>query len=67
MTSGNMTDLEVKLVYPVGYNTNPHIDEYERGVEAAEVVSIIPNVTPKFTPGGICAEFDFLFIVEKTG
>ena len=31
-----------------------------------EVVSIIPNVTPKFTPGGMGAEVDFLFIVEKT-
>ena len=30
-----------------------------------EVISIIPNVTPKFTPGGMGAEVDFLFIVEK--
>jgi hypothetical protein len=31
-----------------------------------EIVSIIPNVTPKFTPGGMGAEVDFLYIVEKT-
>jgi len=32
-----------------------------------EVVAIIPNVTPKFTPGGMGANVDFLFIVEKVG
>ena len=31
-----------------------------------EVISIIPNVSPQFTPGGMGAEVDFLFIVEKT-
>jgi len=30
-----------------------------------EVIAIIPNVTPKFTPGGMGAIVDFLFIVEK--
>ena len=30
-----------------------------------EVVAIIPNVTPKFTPGGMGANVDFLLIVEK--
>ena len=30
-----------------------------------EVTSIIPNVTPKFTPGGMGASVDFLWIVEK--
>ncbi len=30
-----------------------------------EVVAIIPNVTPKFTPGGMGAEVDFLLIVER--
>ena len=30
-----------------------------------EVVAIIPNVTPKFTPGGMGASVDFVFIVEK--
>ncbi len=34
----NMTDLEVGLAYPVGFNTNPHIDGYDRGVEAAETL-----------------------------
>ena len=31
-----------------------------------EIISIIPNVTPKFTHGGMGAEVNFLFIVEKT-
>ena len=30
-----------------------------------DVVAIIPNVTPKFTPGGMGANVDFLLIVEK--
>ena len=30
-----------------------------------EIISIIPSVTPKFTPGGMGAKTDFLFIVEK--
>jgi hypothetical protein len=30
-----------------------------------EVAAIIPNVTPKFTPGGMGANVDFLLIVEK--
>ena len=30
-----------------------------------EVVSIIPSVNPKFTPGGMGAKVDFLLIVEK--
>jgi len=30
-----------------------------------EAISIIPNVTPKFTPGGMGASVDFLLIVEK--
>ena len=31
-----MSDRELELVVPFPYNTNPHIDGYERGVEAAE-------------------------------
>ena len=31
-----------------------------------EVVSIIPIVHPKFTPGGMGAKVNFLLIVEKT-
>ena len=31
-----------------------------------EVVAIIPNVNPKFTPGGMGANVNFLLIVEKT-
>ena len=30
-----------------------------------EVVAIVPNVTPKFTPGGMGSHVDFLFVVEK--
>ena len=30
-----------------------------------ELISIIPNVTPQFTPGGMGADVDFLYIVEK--
>jgi len=30
-----------------------------------EVVAIFPNVTPKFTPGGMGASVDFLLIVEE--
>ena len=31
-----------------------------------EIISIISNVEPKFTPGGMGAKVNFLFIVEKT-
>jgi hypothetical protein len=31
-----------------------------------EVVSIIPSVDPRFTPGGMGAKVSFLLIVEKT-
>jgi hypothetical protein len=30
-----------------------------------EVVAIIPNVTPKMTPGGMGADVNFILIVEK--
>jgi hypothetical protein len=30
-----------------------------------EVVSIVPSVDPKFTPGGMGAKVSFLLIVEK--
>ena len=33
---------------------------------AGEVVSIIPSVDPKFTPGGMGAKVNFLLIIEKT-
>ena len=42
------------------------LEQFLNGLEG-EIVSIIPNVTPKFTPGGMGAEVNFLFIVEKTG
>ena len=31
-----------------------------------EIVTIIPNVNPKFTPGGMGAKGDFLLIIEKS-
>ena len=30
-----------------------------------EIVTIFPNVNPKFTPGGMGAKVDFLIIIEK--
>ena len=30
-----------------------------------EVVSVIPSVNPKFTPGGMGAKVSFLLIIEK--
>lgn len=30
-----------------------------------EVVSIVNNVKPKFTPGGMGADVDFLLIIER--
>ena len=32
-----------------------------------ELVTIIPNVRPQFTAGGMGAKVNFLFIVEKLG
>ena len=40
-------------------------EKFLNGLEG-EMISIIPSVSPKFTPGGMGAEVDFLFIVEKT-
>ena len=31
-----------------------------------EIVTIIPNVNQKFTPGGMGAKVDFLLIIEKS-
>jgi hypothetical protein len=31
-----------------------------------EIVSIIPSVDPKFTPGGMGAKVNFLLIIERT-
>ena len=31
-----------------------------------EIVTIIPNVNPKFTGGGMGAKVDFLLIIEKS-
>ena len=31
-----------------------------------EIVTIIPNVNPKFTPGGMGAKVYFLLIIEKS-
>lgn len=40
------------------------LEQFLNGLEG-EVVAIIPNVTPKFTPGGMGAIVNFLLIVEK--
>jgi len=40
------------------------LEQFLNGLEG-EVISVIPSVSPKFTPGGMGAETDFLFIVEK--
>ncbi len=32
-----------------------------------ELVSIIPNVRPRFTAGGMGASINFLYVVEKLG
>jgi hypothetical protein len=40
------------------------LEQFLNGLEG-EVVAIVSNVTPKFTPGGMGADVDFLLIVEK--
>jgi hypothetical protein len=40
------------------------LEQFLNGLEG-EVVAIVTNVTPKFTPGGMGADVDFLLIVEK--
>lgn len=40
------------------------LEQFLNGLEG-EVVAIIPNVHPKFTPGGMGANVNFLLIVEK--
>ena len=42
-----------------------NLERYLNNLEG-EIISILPNVTPKFTPGGMGAEVDFLYIIEKT-
>ena len=40
------------------------LEQFLNGLDG-EVVTIIPNVNPKFTPGGMGAKVDFLLIIEK--
>ena len=40
------------------------LEQFLNGL-VGEVVTIIPNVNPKFTPGGMGAKVDFLLIIEK--
>ena len=40
------------------------LEQFLNGLEG-EVVTIIPNVNPKFTPGGMGVKVDFLLIIEK--
>ena len=40
------------------------LEQFLNGLDG-EVVAIIPNITPRMTPGGMGADVDFLLIVEK--
>jgi len=40
------------------------LEQFLNNVEG-EVISVIPSVTPKFTPGGMGARVNSLLIVEK--
>jgi len=51
--------LEIKMT-----SDQTKLEQFLNSLEG-EVVAIIPNVTPKFTPGGMGADVDFLLIVEK--
>jgi len=42
------------------------LEEFLNGLEG-DLVTIIPNVRPQFTPGGMGARVSFLYIVEKLG
>ena len=42
------------------------LEEFLNGLEG-ELVTILPNVRPHFTMGGMGAKVNFLFIVEKLG
>jgi hypothetical protein len=42
------------------------LEEFLNGLEG-ELVTIIPNVRPHFTMGGMGAKVSFLYIVEKLG
>lgn len=41
-----------------------NLEQFLNSLEG-EVAAIIPNITPRFTPGGMGADVDFLLIVEK--
>ena len=42
----------------------PNLERFLNNLEG-EVISIVPSVNPKFTPGGMGAKVNFLLIVEK--
>ena len=42
------------------------LEEFLNGLEG-ELVTIIPNVRPHFTMGGMGAKVSFLYIVERLG
>jgi len=42
------------------------LEDFLNGLEG-ELVTIIPNVRPHFTMGGMGARVSFLYIVEKLG
>ncbi len=54
-------------VHRLNINMNKNQSQLEQYLNnlKGEVVSVIPNVHPKFTPGGMGAETNFLLIIEK--
>ena len=41
------------------------LEQFLNGLDG-DVLTIIPSVNPKFTPGGMGAKVDFLLIIEKS-
>ena len=41
------------------------LEQFLNGLDG-DVLTIIPSVNPKFTPGGMGAKLDFLLIIEKS-
>ncbi|MBU7018692.1 MAG: hypothetical protein HXS44_14375 [Theionarchaea archaeon] len=45
-------------------NNQEKLEQFLNDMEG-DIVSIIPHISPKFTPGGMGASVDFVLIVEK--
>ena len=41
------------------------LEQFLNGLDG-DILTIIPSVNPKFTPGGMGAKVDFLLIIEKS-